>query len=315
MISHELKISAGTARNIDALYDRAMKRTKLAYPGASQVINYTYDANNRISRIKDGSNIVNEYKYICPSRVSERKYVKASDGSTEVTSLHVMYDGVAGITRFYHDTSGGTVRIGFKFGRDKVGNPNYELREHQSNKGDEYTYDNLYRLTRSIYDDSTPATPTASPAAASTDDFRYDDIGNRTKSNLKSANATTYLANAVNEYTKSTLDGTDTFYGSDAAGNLTRVVAARALQLEDRINTLTDEIHENHVQRLERGDCDVVAGVVFLELISNMEKVGDRLTNIAQRVRAVTESYEKAGVPDRHRAEGPWPLRSTRGEH
>jgi len=129
--------------------DKAANRTRLAYPGASLVINCTHDALNRISLIKDGSNIINEYKYVGPSRVSERRYNKASDGSTEVTSLHVMYDGVASTTRFYHDTSEGTVRVGFRFGRDKVGNPNYELREHQSNAGDEYTYDNLYRLTRS----------------------------------------------------------------------------------------------------------------------------------------------------------------------
>jgi len=53
-----------------------------------------------------------------------------------------------------------------------------------------------------VYDDSTPTSPTASPAAADTDDFLLDDIGNRTKCYLKSATATTYLHNAVNEYTK-----------------------------------------------------------------------------------------------------------------
>ena len=55
--------------------------------------------------------------------------------------------------RWYHDKSDNSVVVGSQYGRDKVGNPNYELREHQSNKGDEYTFDNLYRLTRSIYDD------------------------------------------------------------------------------------------------------------------------------------------------------------------
>ena len=64
------------------LYDKAGNRTRLAYPGASQVIYYTCDAANRISLIKDGSNIINEYLYVGPARVSERKYVKASDDST-----------------------------------------------------------------------------------------------------------------------------------------------------------------------------------------------------------------------------------------
>ena len=86
---------------------------------------------------------------------------------------HVTQRGNRRQRTFYHDTRGGTVRVGFKYDYDpstslwtgKVGNPDYGLREHQSNYGDEYVYDNLYRLTRSIYDDSTPATPTASPAA------------------------------------------------------------------------------------------------------------------------------------------------------
>jgi len=71
-----------------------------------------------------------------------------------------------------------------------------------------------------------PQPPTANPSATAADDFLYDDLGNRTKCYLKSADATTYLANTVNEYTKSTLSGTDTFYGHDAAGNLTRIAAA-----------------------------------------------------------------------------------------
>jgi len=248
------QVKGGTAGNVDALYDKAGNRTKLAYPGASRVVNYTYDAGNRISLIKNAANTVNEYKYIGPARVSERKYVKASDGSTEVTTLRAMYDGVANITRFYHDRSDDSVVVGFKYDHDKVGNPEYKLREHQSNEGDEYTYDDLYRLTRSIYDDSTPATPTASPGATSADDFMYDDIGNRTKCYLKSANDTTYLHNTVNEYTRSALSGTDAFYGSDAAGNLTRVAAAEGSDMDGDWRYYYD--YENFLTKAEKYDTD-----------------------------------------------------------
>ena len=75
------QVQGGDARNVDMLYNKVASRTRLAYPGASQVMNYTYDALNRISLIKDGANVINEYKYVGPQRVSERKYVKASDGS------------------------------------------------------------------------------------------------------------------------------------------------------------------------------------------------------------------------------------------
>lgn len=99
-------------------------------------------------------------------RVFERRYMKASDGSTEVTTLHALYDGAGNVTRFFHDRSDDSVAVGFRYGHDKLGNPAYKLREHQSNYGDEYAYDALYRLTRTVYDDPTPATPTAARVAA-----------------------------------------------------------------------------------------------------------------------------------------------------
>jgi len=77
-------------------------------------------------------------------------------------------------------------------------------------------YDDLYRVTRVIYDDADPTSPTY--AAARTDDWLLDTIGNRTKAYLKSATATTYLHNPVNEYTKVGSDN----YEYDAAGNLTK---------------------------------------------------------------------------------------------
>jgi len=160
-----------------------------------------------------------------------------------------------------------------------VGNPDYKLREHQSNYGDEYTYDNLYRLTRSIYDDATPATPTASPSASTTDDFMYDDIGNRTKCYLKDSNDTTYLANAVNEYTKSTLDGTDTFYGHDAAGNLTRVAAAEGSDTDGDWRYYYD--HENFLTKAEKYDTDswaTQAAFVRDALGRRIEKVAGETT-------------------------------------
>jgi uncharacterized protein with PhoU and TrkA domain len=38
------------------------------------------------------------------------------------------------------------------------------------------------------------------------------------------------------------------------------------------------------VKRLKKGECDLKAGIVFIELVDNFEKIGDHLTNIAQGV-------------------------------
>jgi len=60
--------------------------------------------------------------------------------------------------------------------------------------------------------------------------------------------------------------------------------AQRVIEREARINHLRDELNQNHVKRLENGTCQVLSGIVFLEMVSNFEKIGDHLTNIGQAV-------------------------------
>ena len=66
----------------------------------------------------------------------------------------------------------------------------------------------------------------------------------------------------------------------------TREVGAvgEALAIEEQINEDQEEITQNHIVRLEAGICTVQAGVMFLEMIANLEKIGDHLTNIAERL-------------------------------
>ena len=44
-----------SARNVDMVYDKAGNRITLTYPQGKNVA-YTYDGNNRVSRILDGAN-------------------------------------------------------------------------------------------------------------------------------------------------------------------------------------------------------------------------------------------------------------------
>ena len=48
--------------------------------------------------------------------------------------------------------------------------------------------------------------------------------------------------------------------------------AKLVLERECQINTLRDRLKDNHVKRLEEGKCHVLSGVVFLDIISNLEK-------------------------------------------
>jgi phosphate:Na+ symporter len=60
--------------------------------------------------------------------------------------------------------------------------------------------------------------------------------------------------------------------------------AKLVLEQECQINILRDRMKDNHVRRLEQGQCKVLSGVVFLDIISNFEKIGDHLNNVAQAV-------------------------------
>jgi len=63
-----------------------------------------------------------------------------------------------------------------------------------------------------------------------------------------------------------------------------KVVAKRALKHEQRINYLQTIYRQTHAQRLTDGTCQVGAGLVFLELVANFEKIGDHLTNINEAI-------------------------------
>ncbi len=58
--------------------------------------------------------------------------------------------------------------------------------------------------------------------------------------------------------------------------------AKRALHKEDQLNKMQIEFRQSHVQRLNGGSCDMMAGLIFLDFVDYLEKIGDHLTNIAQ---------------------------------
>jgi len=53
---------------------------------------------------------------------------------------------------------------------------------------------------------------------------------------------------------------------------------------EERINSLEDTMREEHIKRLNNGICEVDSGLVFIDIITNFEKIGDHTFNIAEAV-------------------------------
>ncbi|WP_346937041.1 Na/Pi cotransporter family protein [Clostridium sp.] len=52
--------------------------------------------------------------------------------------------------------------------------------------------------------------------------------------------------------------------------------------LEDKIDLLEKDLKVSHIKRLNSGSCDAIVGTIFLDLISNLERVGDHAVNIAE---------------------------------
>ncbi len=60
-----------------------------------------------------------------------------------------------------------------------------------------------------------------------------------------------------------------------------RDAAHEALDVERDVDRLEIEYKANHVRRLEEGTCDPEAGILFAEILHNLERIGDHAVNIA----------------------------------
>ncbi len=65
---------------------------------------------------------------------------------------------------------------------------------------------------------------------------------------------------------------------------------------ERKVDQLEEELREKHILRLSKGKCNPESGVIFLDLISNLERISDHATNIAGYV--VKESDQADRVFD-----------------
>jgi len=55
----------------------------------------------------------------------------------------------------------------------------------------------------------------------------------------------------------------------------------RILQAEDKLDEIKKKCIANHVERLKKRECHPLAGLVFVDYLNNVEKIGDHLNNVA----------------------------------
>lgn len=55
----------------------------------------------------------------------------------------------------------------------------------------------------------------------------------------------------------------------------------RISNTEQEIDDKTEQYKNNHIERLSKGECDATIGTLFMELLTNLERIADHSTNIA----------------------------------
>lgn len=65
-------------------------------------------------------------------------------------------------------------------------------------------------------------------------------------------------------------------------GSLSLVQEVNKIEME--VDFLEDELREKHIERLVNGKCNPEAGILFLDIISNLERISDHATNLAEYI-------------------------------
>ena len=70
-------------------------------------------------------------------------------------------------------------------------------------------------------------------------------------------------------------------YAIEARRTCNMEAVRKVSQYEDEVDSLEEEMREKHIERLSSGECVPSAGVVFLDVISNLERISDHAYNLA----------------------------------
>ena len=66
----------------------------------------------------------------------------------------------------------------------------------------------------------------------------------------------------------------------------------QAQQLEDHIDDLTHQYRKAHIQRMKAGQCSEEACILYSEILTDFERVGDHMLNIAEELSATNQTLE-----------------------
>ena len=71
-------------------------------------------------------------------------------------------------------------------------------------------------------------------------------------------------------------------------------LAQEVVDLEDRIDYMEKTLRAQHIARLNAGGCTPGGGVVFIDILSNLERVGDHAHNLAMVVFDIERMHKRS---------------------
>ena len=102
---------------------------------------------------------------------------------------------------------------------------------------------------------------------------------------LRSVKNLKYSADAIKELDSMYADTISALETSIKAYEERDIQKAEAVyHIEHRIDSQQKEYRYNHIGRLNDGKCNAYEGAIFMDLLSNLERIGDHATNIADSV-------------------------------
>jgi len=187
-------------KTISYTYDLSGNRTSVTVP--SGTTNYTFDALNRLDKVTDPAAKVTDYEY---DGIGNLVSTTFSNGVVETRE----YDDLNRLIYLENKKGSGSVISSYRYTLDPVGN-RLKVVEN-SGRMVQYTYDNLYRLTKEDITDSVNGNRSLS--------YIYDKVGNRLTLVDSEKGTTLYNYDANDRLLTHTVGGVVTNYLYDNNGN------------------------------------------------------------------------------------------------
>ncbi len=70
----------------------------------------------------------------------------------------------------------------------------------------------------------------------------------------------------------------------ESLGNRDQEAALEVMRKEEQIDQMERNYRKKHIIRVNEGSCSATSGIVFVDILSNLERIGDHAVNIAEKV-------------------------------